>query len=88
MDIQKKARDHTLQTYTKKGRRKIAREKRYRMDDGISRKFSDGRKITGCLKMRMFEMLVDNPDCQTRLLIEQIVEIEDPFLSMYGMSTA
>ena len=47
-------------------------------DDGISRKFSDGRKITGCLKMRMFEMLVDNPDCQTRLLIEQIVEIEGP----------
>ena len=47
-------------------------------DDGISRKFSDGRKITGCLKMRMFEILANNPDCQTRLLIEQIVEIEGP----------
>ena len=34
--------------------------------------------MTGCLKMRMFEILANNPDCQTRLLIEQIVGIEGP----------
>ena len=45
-------------------------------NDEISRKFSDGRKITGYLKLRMFEILADNPDCPTRLLIEQIEEIE------------
>ena len=47
-------------------------------NDEIARKFSDGTKITGYLKMRMFEILTDNPACRTRLLLEQIAEIEGP----------
>ena len=39
-------------------------------DNEISRKLSDGRKITGCMKMRMLEILADNRDCPTSLLRE------------------
>ncbi len=46
--------------------------------ESLSTQFSVGRKITVIQKMQMYMILKDDPDCPTRVLLEQVTEIEGP----------
>ncbi len=46
--------------------------------ESFTPQFSSGRKITVIQKMRMYKILKDDPDCPTRVLLEEITEIEEP----------